>query len=327
MTEQYEMLRRVSRTFALSIEQLPSVVRDALTVAYLLLRVSDTLEDDASMPADRKVELLGLWERVMRGGAPAGALAGAAPALDASDAELQLVRDAPSVLDQLHALPPEVQRIILEHVTQTTRGMARWQLQGPTVATEEEMDDYMHQVAGLVGYLITEVYAWYSPLIRRRRELLLPLGREFGLALQTVNVVRGLHQDFLRGWSFVPLTFCRAAQLDPADFFRPEHRDRAMAVVQMVIDKAERHLEHGLAYVRALPRRHHRLRLMCIWPLLFAARTLALSRDNPDVLVGEAKISREEVRAIMRDAACFGWSNEWLTWYYRRMLRPLASAV
>src|SRR5215210_5869283 len=43
LRHEYEMLRAVSRTFALSIEQLPRVLRDSITIAYLLLRVSDCL--------------------------------------------------------------------------------------------------------------------------------------------------------------------------------------------------------------------------------------------------------------------------------------------
>jgi len=46
--------------------------------------------------------------------------------------------------------------------------------------------------------------------------------------------------------------------------------------------------------------------------MLFATRTLALSRQNVNVLVGEVKMTREEVKAIVRDTTLFGWSNLWL---------------
>ena len=59
-----------------------------------------------------------------------------------------------------------------------------------------------------------------------------------------------------------------------------------------------------------------------MWPLLFAVRTLAVSRDNRDVLTGEAKIGREQVRSIIRQTTLFGWSNHWLKAYYRRLARP-----
>ena len=46
-----ELLRVASRTFAIGIERLPGVLCEATTVAYLLLRVSDYLEDNEEMPA------------------------------------------------------------------------------------------------------------------------------------------------------------------------------------------------------------------------------------------------------------------------------------
>jgi len=71
--------------------------------------------------------------------------------------------------------------------------------------------------------------------------------------------------------------------------------------------------------VLALPPWLHGLRLACIWPMLFAVRTLALSRQNVNVLVGEVKMTREEVKAIVRDTTLFGWSNLWLESYYRHL--------
>ena len=53
-----ETLRNVSRTFAISIEQLPLALRDAVTIAYLLFRVSDCLEDHAELEPGQKTELL-----------------------------------------------------------------------------------------------------------------------------------------------------------------------------------------------------------------------------------------------------------------------------
>ena len=61
------LLRAASRTFALSIERLPGVVGDAMCLAYLLLRVSDFLEDNDYMPPARKVALLSLWDEILAG--------------------------------------------------------------------------------------------------------------------------------------------------------------------------------------------------------------------------------------------------------------------
>jgi hypothetical protein len=35
--------------------------------------------------------------------------------------------------------------------------------------------------------------------------------------------------------------------------------------------------------------------------------------------VGEVKMSRDEVKAIVRDSTLFGWSNTWLDNYYHQL--------
>ena len=55
-----DLLRITSRTFSIDIERLPRVLCDATTIAYLLLRVSDYLEDNEEMGTDGKIALLNL---------------------------------------------------------------------------------------------------------------------------------------------------------------------------------------------------------------------------------------------------------------------------
>ena len=327
LMDNYELLRRVSRTFALSIEQLPQILRDSITVSYLLLRISDCLEDHDTMPPDRKAELLRLWARVLSETTPVERLTSHITDLDDSDPEVYVAQHAPQVIQQLHKLPEEIQKAIIKHVNRTSMGMAWWQEHGPYVENEAAMDDYMHQVAGRVGYLLTDIFAWYSPIIRERKEQLMPLARQYGLALQTVNIIRGMRKDYERGWVFVPRTFYEQVGLTRDSLFAPENMDKAMEVVDLLADKAERHLWHGMVYITAFPRYQHRIRLACMWPLFFAVRTLALSRSNVNVLLTEAKMGRQQVKVIMRDTSLFGWSNHWLARYYHYLARPPQSSL
>jgi len=320
---QYKMLRQVSRTFALSIEQLPKALREILTVAYLLFRVSDCLEDHEAMGVERKAQLLRLWARVLNGEVPPQNLTDRISDLDPGDPEVDVAQHAGEIIEQLYQLPPEVQEVVRLHVIETSRGMARWQEHGPFVEDEEALDDYMHQVAGRVGYLLTDAFAWYLPAIRERKTELMPLAREFGLALQTVNVIRGMHKDYQRGWVFVPRTFYEQFGLTRDGLFDPANADATLKVVDMLADKAERHLRHGMSYIQAFPRRYHRIRLACMWPYFFAVKTLALSRNNVNVLLAEAKVGRDQVKRIVRDTKLFGWSNHWLIWYSQYLARPL----
>ena len=319
MNQYIQMLRMVSRTFTLSIEQLPNNIRDSVALAYLLLRVSDCLEDHASMDAARKVQLLELWSKILDGQRSVKELTDQITDLDQSDPEVYVAQQAGLLLNFLQTLPSETRSYIVTHVKETTLGMARWQKQGPLVRTEADLDDYMHQVAGLVGYLLTDIFAWHCAKIQARKEILLPLSREFGLALQTVNVIRGLRNDYERGWVFVPHTFLEQVGITGDQLFLPDYEAKAMEVIKLLSDKSERHLRHGLEYIQMLPRTQHRIRLFCVWPLFFAARTLAISRNNTNVLRSEAKMSRPDVKKIIRDTTLMGWSNRWLDKYFNAL--------
>jgi farnesyl-diphosphate farnesyltransferase len=314
-----DLLRMASRTFAIGIEQLPGVLCDAGTVAYLLLRVSDYLEDNEDMPAQQKIALLNLWAEILKSNAKVEELTGQIQNVDTSNPDAVVAQHTEDILARLASLPEEVKEIILYHVLKTTYGMARWVERGPRVNDEADLDDYMFEVAGRVGYLLTHLFAWYSTAIRNKKDKLLPLSREFGLALQTVNVIRGLRKDYERGWVYVPKKFLTAVNLNAHELFQPENRAEAIKVLDMLADKAERHLHAALTCVKSLPPWQHRIRLACIFPLMFAIRTLAISRRNAQVFESEAKITREEVKQIVKDATLWGWSNSWLDSYYQKL--------
>lgn len=314
-----DLLRITSRTFALGIERLPGILCEAATTAYLLLRVSDYLEDNEEMGTDKKIKLLNLWVNILREEKQVETLTSKLKNADTSNPDAIVAQHAKEIMLHLHSLPYQVQEIIVHHVINSTQGMARWAKQGQNLIDENDLDDYMFEVAGRVGYLITQLFAWYSFTIRRRQKEIMPLAREFGLALQTVNVIRGLREDFDRGWVYIPKKYLAEMGLSADQFFDPQHRKEALKVLNRMTEKAERHLKHALIYVKALPWWQHGIRLGCIFPLMFAIRTLAVSRNNAEVFCSEAKITRDEVKQIVLDSTLWGWSNLWLDSYYKKL--------
>lgn len=314
-----DLLRITSRTFALGIERLPRTLCDATTIAYLLLRVSDYLEDNEEMNAEEKVKLLNLWVNILREDDQVEKLTSQLGNADTSNPDAIVAQHSKEILHHLHSLPYEVREIIIHHVINSTLGMARWTKQGPNVNDETDLDDYMFEVAGRVGYLMTQLFAWYSFAIRIKLKNIMPLAREFGLALQTVNVIRGIRDDYDRGWVYIPKKFLSEIDLSADQLFDPQYRQQALQVLDRMTEKAERHLRHALTYVKALPWWQHGIRLGCIFPLMFAIRTLAVSRNNAEVFGSETKITREEVKKIVVDSTLWGWSNIWLDSYYEKL--------
>ena len=313
-----ELLRRSSRTFAVGIEILPTPLRREITVAYLLLRVSDYIEDNQELGDREKVTLLQDWRCVLAG-ADSQSLIDRLGGAEEDTPDAFVARHAATVLRGLHRLDPAAGEILIRRVRESSAGMARWTERGPVFVTEADLDDYMHEVAGRVGHLLTELFVLRLKGLESARERMMRLGREFGLALQTVNVIRGLHEDRDRGWIYVPVRFLPEPGVDARELFDPSNHESAMTVLGRLVDKADRHLHAARAYIRLIPRRHHRVRLFCLLPLLFAVRTLALSLGNPEVLERETKMSRSEVVAITRNARVMGVSNRWIEWYCRRL--------
>ena len=318
MATLHELLQRSSRTFAVGIDLLPGSLRREVTVAYLLLRVSDYLEDNRELPDSDKASLLEAWSRVLEGADPQALVNRLGRAREGTPDAL-VARNAHKVLRGLSRLEPAPREILIRSVRESSLGMARWTRSGPAFEVEEDLDDYMYEVAGRVGHLLTELFALRIPRVARSRERMMELGRDFGLALQTVNVIRGLHEDRDRGWIYVPTSFLPDPACDVARLFEPENRDAAMAALGRLVAKADSHLDAARRYLHLIPRRHHRVRLFCLLPLLFAVRTLALSRSNRDVLAKEVKMTRPEVIAISRNARILGFSNRWIDWYCGRL--------
>lgn len=319
MQEYYELLRSTSRTFAVGIEALPRDLRDAVTLAYLVLRVSDYFEDTPSLSPSRKADSLRLWaELVDTGEDPGGVRALEARVADGDRGlpDRLAALEAGKVQEGLLALPPRFRDPIRAHTAATTRGMARWIERGPDFPDEASLDDYMFEVAGRVGLLLTDLFSAHSAAVARRRDALDEVAVSFGLGLQTVNVIRGLHEDPARGWCYVPRNLVENGdgsgspdqELDPRKLTEPDQR----RILDFLTAKAARHIRDALAYCQHIPRRERGIRIFCIIPALLASRTAGVSRGNLRVFREPVKVARPQVMRVILLSRLLFFSNGWL---------------
>jgi farnesyl-diphosphate farnesyltransferase len=319
MQEYYDLLRSTSRTFAVGIEALPGELRDAVTLAYLVLRVSDYFEDTPSLSPDEKQEALGLWADLVEEGRnpeEVRSLEGRVADADRDLPDRLAALEARKVQEGLLAIHPRFRDPIRTHTAATTRGMARWIGRGPDFPDEAALDDYMFEVAGRVGLLLTDVFAAWSVAVARRREALDQVSVSFGLGLQTVNVIRGLHEDPSRGWSYVPRHIVENGdgrgtggdEMDPRTLSEGAQR----RILDFLTAKAGRHIQDALTYCQRIPRRERGIRIFCIIPALLAARTAAASQANLAVFRNPVKVARPRVRRVVILSRLLYFSNGWL---------------
>ena len=113
----------------------------------------------------------------------------------------------------------------------------------------------------------------------------------------------------------------REAGLAPTDLLKKDVLPAFKPVLQRLIAVAMDHLDQGWLYTMAIPRREIRLRLACMWPILFAGGTLQLVSASPDLLDPAAtlKVPRGQVYRIMALTTLTGASSSLWTAYWARL--------
>ena len=96
---QSDMLKRVSRTFALTIPQLPSTLCKVVSNAYLLCRIVDTIEDEPVISAASKRYFCHKFVGVLDGAKNAARFSGQLSAALSSETPAADVHDSRHVTD------------------------------------------------------------------------------------------------------------------------------------------------------------------------------------------------------------------------------------
>jgi len=202
------MLQETSRTFALSIPLLPEPLREEVSVAYLLFRIADTLEDETAMPAAERASALGLVASAA--GEPETFSETIGAALDAMDIPTdhegyaRLMSNTGTVLAAFDRLGSGARATIASHLARTCRGMSEHIARGEVPGSVRELRDYCYTVAGIVGDLLTDLFVMSCPMSADQRERLSELAPLFGEALQLVNILRDENDDADSDRRYVP---------------------------------------------------------------------------------------------------------------------------
>ena len=150
---QEHILQGVSRTFALTIPQLPVSLRQVVGNAYLLCRITDTIEDDNALSIEQTRQLAEMFAEVVNGTVPAEKFAGELfPLLSdhTIPAEHDLIKNTASVIRVTHSFNP-VQRAALERCVRIMgKGMADYQETETLDGLKDmpAMNQYCYYVAG-----------------------------------------------------------------------------------------------------------------------------------------------------------------------------------
>jgi farnesyl-diphosphate farnesyltransferase len=258
-----EILKETSRTFYIPISRLPSKLQEAVASAYLCMRAVDEIEDHPELDNQTKAKILHTISLILQAAVDGFTVNDFSTAFSSHQGQLPEV--SLRIGEWAGLAPAMIAPRIWDATAAMSTRMAYWALHGWAVSTEAELDCYTFGVAGAVGLLLSDLWAWYDGTNTSRSHAV-----GFGRGLQAVNILRNRTEDLARG----------------VDFFPDGWNVEDMHIY------AERNLSLADAYTQALSP----------GPILeFCQIPLALAHATLDILVrGEYKLSRTAVLDIIK---------------------------
>ena len=283
----YAALNKVSRSFAVVINQLPVELRDPVCLYYLILRGLDSVEDDMLYPADQRLPLLrdfhnkcteDGWNIVGVG--------------DSDDYRV-LLANFDKVIRVFKALMPDYQRVILESCKKMGNGMADFAER--KLVTLNDYDHYCHYVAGIVGIGLSGLFS-ASGIENPNLKNEIGLSNSMGLLLQKTNITRDYYEDINLGRSFWPKEIWGkyADRLD--ELMKDPSSPMSLACLNDLVTDALQYVGDCIQYLSLLE--HPQVFRFCAIPQVMAIATLAKIYNNPDVYREVVKI-RKGIAAVL----------------------------
>jgi phytoene synthase len=218
----YAEVERVTRAraknFAYGIMVLPREKRRAIAAIYAFAREVDDVADGELPLAEKRARLAAMREALDR------------PTDDAVDVALTDARAR-------FGIPDEALSALIDGGLQDTE-QSRY-------ATFEDLRGYCEKVAGAVGVACIAVYG--SDDTERARTL--------GVALQLINVMRDVAEDWSLGRVYLPQDELAAHGVTEDDIARGRMTPEWQALMEFQARRARVHLEEGLRLLDSLDRR------------------------------------------------------------------------
>ncbi len=326
------LLKRVSRSFYLTLAVLPESSRTPISLAYLLARTADTIADTSLIASNDRLAHLKTLNSQLTVNADTSRLTlmiGALQNKNVNDSEHQLIQHLPEILALYQSCAEQDQRRITHVVSTLIRGMIFDLETFPSpdsgliqaLNNRQALDHYTYLVAGCVGEFWTEVCSAHEvscqnwPVETQRER-----GIRLGKALQLTNILRDVPQDLRIGRCYLPDTELAACGLKPQDLLLTKNTHQAQPVFTRWVKEALDHFNAGSQYAMMLPRRAIRLRLAVFWPALIGLATLRRLTNNPNWLCpeGKIKVSRRWIYQMLIISIPLSLSNRLMQkWFHR----------
>src|SRR6266704_3434190 len=194
-----DTLEETSRTFFIPISHLPSGLQEAVSSAYLCMRAIDEIEDHPTLEKHGKMRYLRSISRLLQAQTSVATFAHSGFSTTYNKQQDTLPEVTLRISEWACYAPEQIAPRIWDATAAMAERMANWVANGWKIRTEADLDRYTFGVAGSVGLLLCDIWAWFDGGQLSRVHAL-----HFGRGLQAVNILRNRGDDLARGVDFFP---------------------------------------------------------------------------------------------------------------------------
>ncbi|XP_059368006.1 squalene synthase-like isoform X2 [Carassius carassius] len=309
----YAYLNQTSRSFAAVIQALDGELRHAVCIFYLVLRALDTVEDDMSIPLEKKVPLLQDFHTFLY--QPEWSFS------ESREKDRQVLEDFPTISVEFRNLGEEYRDVISDICYRMGVGMSEFLEK--KVSSMEEWDKYCHYVAGLVGIGLSRLFS-ASQLEDAEVGWDTELANSMGLFLQKTNIIRDYLEDQQEGRAFWPQEAWSQFASRLEDFARPQHLSSALSCLNLLVTDALHHVPDVIEYLSRL--RNQSVFNFCAIPQVMAIATLSACYNNPQVFQGVVKIRKGQAVTLMMQATSMGAVQSIIAQYSQEILQKVSAS-
>ena len=193
----WEILKQTSRTFYIPISCLPYELKRTVASAYLCMRAIDDIEDSELLDNNSRVQLLRSISLNLQSQQYSNEQDHFSKDLEYYSHHLPEV--SLRIKEWSMLAPQAIAPRIWDATAAMADRMAYWAETNWQINTRADLDRYTFSVAGAVGLLLSDIWAWYDGTVTNREHAI-----GFGRGLQAVNIIRNREEDLSRGVDFFP---------------------------------------------------------------------------------------------------------------------------
>tara|TARA_B100000575_G_scaffold262048_1_gene236246 strand:+ start:204 stop:1205 length:1002 start_codon:yes stop_codon:yes gene_type:complete len=304
-----KILEGTSRSFYLSLKELPRGIRPQVSLLYMLARTADTIADSEGGEPKELLAALESYDDFTQGRSSTAPELASLSRFQTNKTEGLLLRNVGTVVSQIEGFSDSDQEAIRTCLGIIISGqildLNRFSLDAEDISSIEkndELDDYAYRVAGSVGEFWTRMSLTHLFKLDSQKESeLFENAVKFGKSLQMINILRDIPADLALGRCYIPRKSLEEHKLSPQDLLDKSTMKSFRPLYEEYLDLTSEYLKSAIQYIEMIPHSQFRLRGSCMLPVIIGKRTISLLRgrnvlDRKDRI----KIDRSEIKDVVK---------------------------